>query len=313
MINNMKKHILITHIDLDGIAAAVVFLKAYNEDSEIHYCEIDEVDNTLKDIISVDLKNDNVENLYIVDVTPKDKNIIAALDDYRKDVNIVLLDHHETAANRFVNYDWATIDITQCASKAFYQYLNNNGYQTGYCLTKYIDAVDASDRWIKDDIELFNFGRQHALLLRSLGRNKYVDNQLFKTDVSAFLESELLTLDILESEQNLYVDDKIKSIVKFDYDYDNTTVSLAIVFCDRCISEITDKLRNSHTKEFAAVVGINLSNRTIRIRSIDENFDSGKFSKKLSVRGGGHKQSGGFHIDDDNTINNFLSTLFKEE
>ena len=249
-----------------------------------------------------------MENLYIVDVTPKDKAVITALDNYRKKTNIVLLDHHETAASRFVNYNWATIDTAQCASKAFYQYLNNNGYQISYCLAKYIDAVDASDRWVKDDIELFNYGRQHSLLLRSLGRNKYIDNQLFKTDVSAFLESELLVLDILESEQKMYVNDKIKSIVKFNYD----DVSLAIVFCDRCISEIAEELRNRHTKEFAAVVGINLSNRTIRIRSIDESFDSGKFSKKFSVRGGGHHQSGGFHIDDDNKINNFLSILFKE-
>ena len=307
----MKKHILVTHTDLDGIAAAVVFLKTYQEYSfcfEVHYCEIDEVDNTLKDIIAVDFKNDSVENLYIVDVTPKDKDVIATLDNYQKKTNIVLLDHHETAASRFVDYNWATIDTTQCASKAFYQYLNNNGYQISYCLTKYIDAVDASDRWVKDDMELFNYGRQHSLLLRSLGRNEYIDNQLFKTDVSAFLESELLVLDILESEQKRYVNDKIKSIVKFNCD----DVSLAIVFCDRCISEIAEELRNRHTKEFAAVVGINLSNRTIRIRSIDENFDSGKFSKKFSVRGGGHYQSGGFHIDDDNKINNFLSTLFKK-
>jgi hypothetical protein len=69
-------------------------------------------------------------------------------------------------------------------------------------------------------------------------------------------------------------------------------------------------MRKRGINEYSAVAGINLSNRTVRIRSIHDDFDCGKFSKKMSVRGGGHKESGGFHIDDDNVISCFLLNVF---
>jgi single-stranded DNA-specific DHH superfamily exonuclease len=85
--NMMKKSVLVTHTDLDGVATSVIFLKRcidYGISNKVYYCDIDEVDDTLNHLIKNDLENEEIENLYIVDVTPKNIDIINALSRYQK-------------------------------------------------------------------------------------------------------------------------------------------------------------------------------------------------------------------------------------
>ena len=314
----MKKHILVTHTDIDGIGALTLFRSICNEyglNGEDHSVEISDVDAVLRSIIDKDLSKNKVVNLYIVDVTPRDTAVIERLNYYSHYANIILLDHHETAIDRFVGYEnWAEINTEMCGAFAFWRYLSCNKREYDRVTERfysYMHTVDAADRWLKDsEPEDFFVGRRHALLLNMLGTEEYISNRLFMIDPDQFTDSEKNVLSVLETEQAAYVDEKIKSIMTYNHVDGGLNFPIAVVFCDRYISEIAEEMRVRGMTDYVAVAGIYMSSKAVSLRSIQDDFHVDEFAKQMSNRGGGHPKSAGFFIDDDVRINSFIQNVF---
>lgn len=304
----MKKHVLVTHNDIDGAGAATLFkyvCEEYGLNYEIHTVGVDEVDKVLYDILNLG----NIASLYIIDISPKDSGVINILATMYDDYNIQLLDHHETAALRFKEYgDWAEFN-DECGTMQFFYYLSGKYDVSKY--DKFTKLVDVYDRYQTED-NLFAEARRLNILFTLLGIEDFVNRMIDGRPYSELLDKqESDTIDLIEKENQQYMNKKIESIRAYEYD----SVKFACIFADRLANEISEELRFLEYNQYSFVAVIDISELKVSLRSIDPEFNVGEFAKNFSKRGGGHTLSGGFSLNEKATTALFAAAFsnYKDE
>lgn len=146
------KDLLITHTDLDGISP-IVLMNLTNRDFDYKSIEINEVEETFKELFTTDLSV--YENIYVTDLTLP-KSVYETLKDLN---NVLVFDHHETHLYA-TEYSFATVKISEyghltCGTELFYNYLKNIYKNLDTPVIKeYVDLVRQVDTWDFINLEL---------------------------------------------------------------------------------------------------------------------------------------------------------------
>jgi oligoribonuclease NrnB/cAMP/cGMP phosphodiesterase (DHH superfamily) len=114
----LRKPILFTHTDLDGVACAVIF-QALFPDAVVHFVEYDELDMQMEK-----LKDAKARTLvYVTDLSPSNQ-AVCILDHFHcHGGELHLIDHHKTSLSLRFDYTWAHVDVTASGAQLLLNYL----------------------------------------------------------------------------------------------------------------------------------------------------------------------------------------------
>lgn len=297
----MHRIIHVTHGDLDGIGCEILSRAAF--DFSDHLTVFNEEYDTVNERIAGIIKENKFDMLFITDISPRDKKIIADLNELSKTKIIRLVDHHMTSSERFVGMDWARFTVDQCGALAFYHTLTNefNKYLKRYY--DFIVLVNDYDLWIKSDPmsdELNN-------LLQFLGKTKFVARTLnynYEEQFYSIMPEEQIMAALYEDYIDRYVLEKISKA----YMITTPLARIVVVYADMAASQIGEAVRSYPIFDDCHCTAIiNMTNKVVSLRTIDQNFNVGKFAQTLG--GGGNPATAGFEFDNSHTIK-FMYPLF---
>lgn len=107
-------------------------------------------------------------------------NDINKLNDNGAKIKLQLLDHHGSGQKSADKYDWYFLDTSRCATKIVYDYINTrlDGFskERQEILTPLVDAINAIDIWLEDQVEYFEFGK---VCMRLINKATEVNSVLF--------------------------------------------------------------------------------------------------------------------------------------
>lgn len=294
----LKRHVLVTHDDLDGAGCAIVFsrychLKGLNY--EVITVSIDEVDSTIKGIID---DEDSLVSLYIADIAPKNEDIVRRLDELyvrNTGIHIALLDHHEKTAERFESYSGISkfywFSTSECGTAMLYKYL---GAKKPFDdLSRFVAMVNDYDNYIRKISDSMTMN----ILFRHIGIRRFIDRGLEMTDPALFTRDEIICTEAIQQQNNVYISKKIESYETTEYD----GLKLAIVFADHSQNEIADEMRKSKDRlgldnSYNGVAIVDMTSKRVSLRTLDDETDLGSVAAALDINGGGHKKSAGFSV-----------------
>jgi oligoribonuclease NrnB/cAMP/cGMP phosphodiesterase (DHH superfamily) len=286
--NNKK---LFTHTDLDGVSCAILAKLAWKEMVDIEFCNYNDVDEKVLNFFESKLTK-TYETVYITDISVKDSTA-QRIDGQAR---IRLLDHHQTALE-LNRYPWATVDISQCGTKLFYEHLTgSHKLKSSKTLDMFVEYVNSYDTW-----EWKQNNKREPKLLNDisyiLGRDEFI-----KTYVEILMdESNLLPDKFVElvKEQDIkdeYMSNKLKEVITYSLYEPNIDdyYTAGYVACDKFeyLSELGSTICTMIEKcDFSVInTGKNLS-----LRSAGD-MDVSRIAKKYG--GGGHKAAAGCPIEE---------------
>ena len=163
-----NKVLIFTHIDLDGSSSAIMLNRIY-PDAIIQYVNYGfEEDIENRKLIATH------DHIIISDISfsPSFANLLNKL--VIRGKQIVLLDHHDTAINKFKEantvYDWMILDDTRSGALLCYDYIST---RTSDYLDLHELAVltDDYDRWVHNNTK----STELQFLWNKLGRDKFFE------------------------------------------------------------------------------------------------------------------------------------------
>ncbi len=286
----MKKDLLISHVDLDGISPNIL-MNLTGRKYDAYNIDIKDIDETF-DTIFKDESYEKYEHIYICDLTLT-KHAISLID---KLDNIKLFDHHESGL--FVNeYKFATVKIDingiqTCGTELFYLYLKD--------IYKNLNTKSISEyvRLVRE-LDTYNFTDDTAKYLDSLrsayGKDKFIKLMTSRlkrnSDVFKFSSFENRLIKIKEDEKERYLEVKDKQMKKYEID----THKVGIVYAERHKSELGNYLSNKYPElDFIIIIDVSSG---ISYRTSRDDQDVSVFAQTHS--GGGHKKASGSPITDE--------------
>lgn len=273
--------ILITHIDLDGIGAAVL-ATAKNMADKIFYTDYDDVDRIIKSALTTP----GLEQLYIVDISPQSEEVVAMLDQAADKVK--LYDHHATAQEFIADKPWACIDLERCGTKLFAE---EEGITAKY--EDFIFLVNDYDLWKHEDPR----SKDMHLLVWLLGRDKFVE-RFVKNPSTELTETEAVALNLYKTKRKQKVDAVIDKAI-FVYDKLDRIVAVAISGVYK--SQVAETIMNRYPQvDYVVVLDLDREQASLRSREIDVREIAEKFG------GGGHKLAAGFQMPAATMVERFI-------
>ena len=280
------KDLLITHIkDIDGLSP-VILMNLWGKSFDYKLLDTFEVGTYLTELLTQDLQD--YEHIYIVDLTVPEE-IYPMIEKSKDRHKFLIFDHHETH-NYARSYPYVTLDMEECGTTLFYQYLQTQGLSTNPCLDQYIEAVK--------DLDLWTFEKNHntlspqlGSLLELLGETRYIDEitALLRAETQSFTMNSFLNrlLELEEENKKRYIDKREERMIRGTLFKD---VNIGMVYAEKYRSEIGDELLKRHP-ELDVIVIVNM-NGGISLRSRD--VDVSKIASYFG--GGGHIHASGIGI-----------------
>lgn len=295
--NFLRKIILVSHNDLDGIGA-VVLAKATLDNLETHMISgSDEANSFIHEII----KNDADSIIYITDLSVNEE--IAKLLDER--TNVYLFDHHPTAEH-LKKFGWCTIHLDtnnkKCATKLFYEYLLDHvpyeSIETLKLYQNFVDNVNDWDTWLWEEKE--NITAKELNDLYFMTDADYFINRFLDNYSVVFTEKERFALDLRTKEISKYIEEKNsllrKYTRKFVIDGVEQTYSYGVVTSESHNSECGNEL-GILNPDLDFILLFNASTGKVSLRSRKDDVDLSKIAKMNN--GGGHQKAAGYTIKSD--------------
>ena len=289
------KFCLITHIaDPDG-AMPIILSRLVFDKIDVFSCEIDEVDNILKQVISGDY-----DRIYIVDLNVSEEMAQLINDDNDLKNKIIIYDHHQSkeSLNRypFIHVVVENNGRKECGTTLYYQHLKeltNNPILNKEVIIKMIELVRQNDTFDFTD-EL----KDEALMFRNLydiyGRERYIDHFyqfILQNEYFEFTGIEKELIEIEEERTKRYIEEKMKHVKKAKIN----GIPVGIVFAEsnrsRLGHEMTSKIDDI---DIAVVINVD---RSVSYRADKENVDTTILS--IYYGGGGHKHASGSPLPND--------------
>ena len=286
----MKKDLLITHTDLDGISP-IILMNLTGREFDYKNIEIAEVTDTFNELFASDLSV--YENIYVTDLT-----LTQEVYDYinEHELNIKVFDHHET--HMFAHdLPYTTIEIDlfgrqTCGTELFFEYLKTIYKELDKPIVQdYVDQVRQLDTFkFESDLP-----RHIETIRATLGKLEFVKSftkrlkkDKEKLELTAF-EKRLVKL---KAEEILrYMQKKDEKM--FRYTIDGKTCG--VVFAETHKSELGNYLSNKYP-ELDLIILIDASSR-ISYRTCRDDIAVNEFASTYG--GGGHRKASGSSFDDE--------------
>ena len=288
--------LLITHIDLDGIACAVLGKIAFGNNVKVVYANYNNINIIVNELIDSG-EHKEYSQIYITDISV-DKETAEKINK-TVDVEIVyLLDHHETATH-LNDYSWAFVKTEllgkkTCGAEMLYTSLITHGSTLNptKVLNDFVETVRSYDTWDwkRDENQK---AKDLNDVLTLIGRDKFVDT--YSTLLE--LDSENETFEIMQFhiemlkykriEIDRYISSKLLQVKTFP-DRENNIV--AFVLADSNISELGSKICEATACDYCCI----LYGNKMSLRSVGD-FDVSEIARRNN--GGGHKNASGMDID----------------
>ena len=293
------KDLLISHIsDIDGVSP-VILLKLTKVEFDYILKEPHEMDEFVEELLKEDLNS--YQNIYITDLALSE-NFYKKIKESGYAYKFKIFDHHKT--HLFAkNYENVVIDIEECGTTLFYNYLSKK-YKFKKIVEDYIKHVKNLDLWLW--VEKFDFmAKELGNIFDLYGRNTYIEEMYQKLKRGKKFKWNKFENKILKIEKDTvdrYLKKKDKELYKIEYD----GYLIGAVFSERYRSEIGNYLSSIHP-ELDLVVMINMSGG-LSLRT-EKNIDISILAQKLN--GGGHKKACGAPIEEE-VKESILRNIFKD-
>ena len=286
----MKKNLLITHTDLDGVSP-IILMNLTGQPFEYKNIEIHEVQDTFNELWENDPKQ--YETIYVCDLT-----LTQEVYDYINEnkLNVLVFDHHET--HMFAsNYPYTTIEVTHngrqtCGTELFYLYLKEK-YKTlnKPIVADYVEQVRQLDTFTFES----DLPRHIETIRETIGKLDFIKSftkRLKKDKEHIELTAFEKRFVKLKAEELLRYMQK-KETKMFRYNIEGRTCG--VVFSENNKSELGNYLSNKYP-ELDLIILIDASSR-ISYRTAREDIAVNDFASIYS--GGGHRKASGSSFDDE--------------
>ena len=241
----------LSHIDLDGYSCQLIMkftpYKIFNYNANYGA----EVRQKL-DMILENIKEDKVPSIILI----TDLNLTAdesrwlnsevnSLNELKKDVTIILLDHHGSGQDSAKKYEWYYLDTTRCATKITYDYVKEHfSFDEPSWMKAFVDVVNAVDLWKQEEVANFEYGK---VCMRLINETRELNRVMFATQDTKYKLSLLLEASKLLGTQNapILLDEKIHALKKafFIQDKNDTLDNLATKY----VVELLGRARKEKT------------------------------------------------------------------
>lgn len=146
---------VISHTDLDGIAAAAVAWHRWQGRRllKVSLAGYGSVDSLILESL------DAGQEFIVMDLFCQDVRTVDALDRFHSPGNPPFaFDHHDTTAQKYGNRPWAVVDTSCCAAKVYYEWLAREGVPEIEHLKPLVDIANDRDLWLNEnpDSRLWN-------------------------------------------------------------------------------------------------------------------------------------------------------------
>ncbi|NPA60426.1 MAG: phosphoesterase [Epsilonproteobacteria bacterium] len=260
----------LSHIDLDGYSCQLVMrytpYKVYNYNANYGA----EVKQKLELIIENIIKNNKSALILITDLNLTFdesrwlNNKIKNMNENKKDVELLLLDHHGSGEDSSRKYEWYFLDTSRCATKITYDYAKEHfELDEPKWMQRFVDIVNAVDLWKQDEVQNFEYGKVCMRLInetRELNKIMFADiDNNYK--ISLLLEA---TKYIDEKNAHIVLDEKIHQIKKefFKEEKNDTLDNLATKFIVNLLGEARDE-KTIYYKGYRGFLSYGVGNTSI--------------------------------------------------
>lgn len=278
------KDLLITHVaDIDGLSPVILF-KLTQRNFDYKLLQIQEIDLYFEELFSKDLSE--YENIYITDLTLTEA-VYNKIEQNTYKNRFKVFDHHRTHLFALF-YPYATIDINECGTSLFYNYLKNLYPIEKDNVSAYVDHVKNLDIWLWVKKEDF-IARDLGDLCSIYGEELYIETmyeRLSTTQPFHFSTLENKMLQLHTKKKQKYMERKEKEMYKIQW----LTYTVGVVFSEQYRSEMGDVLSNNHP-DLDLIAMVNTGGG-VSFRTSKEDVDLSILSEKMG--GGGHKKAAGF-------------------
>lgn len=278
---------LITHTDLDGISN-VILLNLCHVKFEYELKEINELYDYFNDFITTDLSV--YSDIYVTDLS-LNEDIYKLINNSKYKDKFKIFDHHKT--HLFASlYPNVYIDLNECGTSIFYNYLKNIYNINKSSIEEYVEHVKNLDIWLwqeKNDLMAKNLD----VLLSIYGKEEFIKEmtkRLRKNSEFKLNNFEKKYLKLQQTKIDDYIQRKENELIKIKYD----NYVAGLLFASRHKSELGNTICVNH-KEIDFIIMINMEGG-ISLRAIKDNIDLSIIAAKIN--GGGHKLASGAPIPD---------------
>ncbi len=240
----------LSHIDLDGYSCQLVMsytpykIQNYNANYGA------EVRQRLEEILE-NIKAAKGSSIILVtdlNLTADESKWIhcevAKLNEAKKDVKLILLDHHGSGEESAKKYEWYYLDTSRCATKITYDYAKEHfDLKEPAWMKKYVDVVNAVDLWKQEEVENFELGK---VCMRLITESRELNRVMFAKEDTEYKLSLLheATKYIDEKDAPILLDEKIHLLKKdfFKKDKNDTLDNLATAYIVKLLGKKRDKM-----------------------------------------------------------------------
>lgn len=294
---------LFTHLDLDGVFSAMLLKLYLRKDLDHAYCDYSNVNNKIKYFIN-SKEYKKYDKLFITDISVNEE-VAKLINDKTSELEVVLLDHHNTAMWLDNKYSWAkvVVDIEEgkaaCGAYLTHEYLKeqedfHNRYWSS--MDGIVEKVRRYDTWEWTNIYNDEFPNKLNTLFFILGRDRFVDKFIDKLAVDRTINfdgTDKLLLELEREKIDNYINSLNYNLHKLNLTIGTTKYSTGLVFADRYTSEAGNKLCELNT-DMDFVILINTQSG-LSFRTNKDNIDLGKVASHFG--GGGHSKAAGAGMD----------------
>ncbi len=245
----------ISHTDLDGYGCQLITKEFFKEGFFYNANYGLEVKLTIKKALEDISKYKDEEIVFLIsdlnltfqESVDLDNDINKMIEDGYK-IKLQLLDHHISGKKSAEKFYWYFLDDKRCATKIVYDYMfeEYEGFdcQTSTWLKPLVDAINAVDIWLENEIKNFEFGK---VLMSMITKVKEINNILF-----ADLNREFKFYLLKEASKFL---DEIDGYIKLDnevhfikkeflklHDKDDTLDNLSATYLVKTLDDIKEEL-----------------------------------------------------------------------
>lgn len=260
----------LSHTDLDGYSCQLVMkytpYKLFNYNANYGA----EVKQTLELILQNIINDNKSATILITDLnltTDESRwlnNEITKLNENKKDITLLLLDHHGTGEESAQKYDWYFLDTLRSATKITYDYVKENfEFNEPFWMEKFVNIVNAVDLWKMEEKDNFEYGKVCMRLVsdtRELNKIMFADvDNNYK--ISLLLEA---TKYIDKENAPIVLDEKIHMLKKefFKKDKNDTLDNLVTEYIVKLLGEAKDE-KTIYYKGYKGFLSYGVGNTSI--------------------------------------------------
>ncbi|MDO9267034.1 MAG: phosphoesterase [Sulfurimonas sp.] len=260
----------LSHTDLDGYSCQLVMkytpYKLFNYNANYGA----EVKQTLELILQNIINDNKSATILITDLnltTDESRwlnNEITKLNENKKDITLLLLDHHGTGEESAQKYDWYFLDTSRSATKITYDYVKENfEFNEPFWMEKFVNIVNAVDLWKMEEKDNFEYGK---VCMRLVSETRELNKIMFANVDNNYKISLLLEATKYIDKENapIVLDEKIHMLKKefFKKDKNDTLDNLVTEYIVKLLGEAKDE-KTIYYKGYKGFLSYGVGNTSI--------------------------------------------------